>query len=135
MLIKTYTDTQIFARPAIVKKLYKLTNQGGSIDYYSGSAMRNDLDTKRPGQFFLMWNDGDIVGWALLNRTLAGYYQACCYVELSHRRQGIGRKLCNKMKKIADKSGETVRFQDEDDGMGIKLYSDTGFSYHYRCAG
>lgn len=135
MLIKTYTDTQIFARPAIVKRLRELTNQGKPIDFYRGSAMRDDLRSRRPGQFFLMWRLRKIIGWGLLNRTLNGNYQACCYVEPSHRRKGIGRKLCNKMKKFADKSGETINFQDQTDGLGHKLYTDTGFTYRFRCGG
>jgi GNAT superfamily N-acetyltransferase len=135
MLIKTYTDEQIFARPTIVSKLRELTNQGQPHDFYSGSAMRDDLRARRAGQFFLAWHSGKIIAWALMNRTWDGNLQLGCYVQPTYRRKGIGSKLCNKAKKFAAKTGEAIHFQDSRRGLGYDMYEKAGFEYAMRCSG
>ncbi|KKN43546.1 hypothetical protein LCGC14_0701930 [marine sediment metagenome] len=133
MLIKTYTSDKIFARPKIVRRLTQLTNQSPPIDFYYGSAMRDDLRLKRTGQFFLAWSSRIIIAWASLNRDrYNGFWQIGVYVEPVHRRKGIGSKLCKKAKAFANMTGETIRFQDEHDGLGHDMYKKTGFLYSCR---
>ena len=106
MRILKYTDEQIFPRPEIVKRLKFLTN-GGWGRHPVGSAFMGDLEYQRPGTYFLVWESGKIIAWALMcKRYDHGYhpsdtaaqetYQFGCYVSPKFRRLGIASSLALK---------------------------------------
>ena len=113
--IRRYTSDQIYSRPDVVARLKFLTN-GGWGRLQIGSAFLEILQQELPDcDYFLAWDNGAIIGWALRQRvsTLdyffrAGspltYYdtmvkfQTGVYVKRDSRGMGIGTRLLERVK-------------------------------------
>lgn len=104
MRILQYTADEIYARPEIVKRLRFLTN-GGWGRHRIGSAFLLDLEDERPGTYFLVWENKQIIAWGLMCQRHGCYiadggtfhqndeYQLGCYVQAAHRRRGIASQI------------------------------------------
>lgn len=120
--ILSYSEKEIFARPDVLRRLRFLTN-GGWARHEIGSAMFLDLGEKRPGHYFLAWENGVIVGWATLcSRIYENSYQFQCYTARPHRRRGIGKRLLNRARKLASEKGIAVVVIPWND-VGNKFYA------------
>ncbi len=105
MRILRYSADQIYLRPKIVERLRFLTN-GGWGRHPAGSALEWELIIKRRGTYFLVWEKGQIVAWALMVPNVKNLYsnrnyKISCYVAASYRRRGIAETLMKKAKNLA----------------------------------
>lgn len=103
-------DDEVYAQPELVARLRFLTN-GGWGRHPIGSAFLEDLDTKRPGDFFIATrtSDNQVVGWAFMTERLvwpgAASKQIGVYVERPSRRQGIAQQLVSAATTYANSIG------------------------------
>ena len=98
------THDQVYSDPALVSRLRFLTN-GGWGRAKVGSAMLDDLHSKRKGHFFLIrksWNNV-VHGWAFVTERARPFghdeplYQVAIYVSAKMRRQGFGKALMSEV--------------------------------------
>lgn len=109
IVVEHLTHEKVYSDVALVRRLRFLTN-GGWGRAEIGSAMLDDLESKRHGDFFLAKDAQLVIGWAFVTRRerwfswdeanngaraegLPNLYQIGVYVSAKMRRSGVGTKL------------------------------------------
>lgn len=102
MRVCLYDSKSIHNRPEVLERLRFLTN-GGWGRHEEGSAMLGDLNKKKTGWMFLVWEKGEIIAWAFVNRCrFSSGLQIGVYVQKKWRRQGVGTRILSRAKEFAD---------------------------------
>lgn len=92
----------IYNREDVYKRLRFLTNGGHG---RRSSAFHWDLSRRRPGKFFLAWENGTIIGWAFVTPrgwNCPNQHQLGLYVEAKNRGRGVADRLIASVKKAMD---------------------------------
>ena len=95
-----------------------------------GSGMLDDLTEKRSARIWIAWLVGRPVAWGMLarRRRIDTKFQASVYVHPDFRRNGVGKRILNKMKTHAKIQKCSIVSQGWD-ARGKNFYSQNGISY------
>lgn len=128
MRIKIYDSEQIYSRRKLLKRLYELTNNWKD-DGATDSGLRNDLNSRRRGKYFLAWRLGKVIGWCLVSKRYSGNLQIAIYVEAKHRNKKVGSKLAKKAKAYADSLGKKIIHDAHHNILAISMFKKIGIKW------
>ena len=128
MKVLFYPSSKIYKRPEVLKRLKFLTN-GGWGRHAVGSGLLDSIRHEKTGWMLLAWEQGQIIGWAFINRRrFDSKLQIGVYVARSWRRKGVGSKLLEKARQFAKEEGRELVCQPWNNA-GYSFYEKHSVSY------